>query len=169
MNNVKIPTVSADFLNTINTSIPFMVWGRPGYGMLHHVKSHFETSDYHVHRVIASNVSPSDVDAIPVLTETGVAFKEANWLSGLNNIRDVDGKKIVLIFDDITSSSASGAKVFSKAVMHREVLGFTLAEDDIVVGMGMLDSNGSPMDSLVPSIIYNHMVHYAPDLSHKAA
>ena len=169
MINEKIPTVSADFLNNINMSIPFMVWSRPGNGTLHHVMSHFDSSAYHVHRIITPQVSTADVGFIPVLLETGVELKEADWLTKLNTIREVEGKKIVLIFDDVSSATPSGAEVFGNAVLHRETMGFKLAEGDIVVGMGLLDPNGNPFNSSIPRLVYNHLAHYAVDFTLKAA
>lgn len=169
MINEKIPTVSADFLNTINTSIPFMVWARPGNGTLHHVMSHFDSSVYHVHRVVTPQISGADVGVIPVLLETGIEFKEADWLTELNKARDVDGKKIVLIFDDVSSATSSGGEMFGKAVMNREAMGFKLSEGDIVVGLGLLDPNGNPFNSSIPRVVYNHLAHYAVNFKLKAA
>lgn len=170
MTNEKIPTVSADFLNNITTSIPFVVWALPGNGNLNHVMIHFDSSIYQVERIIMPRVDHSLFLTVPVLGEDhSVSKYVSNEIQTIKDSRDASGKTLVLVFDDLSNSTVAGSRAFYDAVVNRKFGGIELNDSDIVLALGSVDSDGTLLTGVIPTPLMNHLAHYVLERQKVAA
>jgi hypothetical protein len=165
MNNQKIKTVKAGFLNEIDTTKGFMVWSRPGNGSVTHIMDHFHQSAYHVTRIATSHIEKSDL-----LTPTvDGQLMLANFIEAARQAQEINGKKLVFIFDELSNASPAGVEAFSKAVLERNVLGLELVDGAVILATGMLDPKGNPFMGDIPRTLYTQLPHYVIDFKREAA
>ena len=165
MTKQKIKTVKAGFLNEINTEKAFVIWSRPCNGSLTHVTSHFHQSAYHVVRIQTSYIDSSDL--ITPIVDGKLLL--ANFIESARQAREINGKKLVFIFDELSNSAETGITAFSNALLERNVLGLNIVEGDILLATGMLDPNGNPFESSIPRNISNQLAHYMIDFERESA
>jgi len=159
MNAKNIPTVQADFLDKINLNVSSVVWAGAGTGALATVVNHFDKPEYHVQRVIMQRVDYETFMAPPVLgDDKKISHHISNEMKAVDKARE--GKKLVLIFDDLSSSTVAGSRAFYDAVVNRKFGGMDLKETDIVMAVGKLDSEGNMINDVVPMPLMNKVAHY---------
>ena len=138
----------------------YIFWSRPGNGTLHCLNNHFDSSEYLVHRIITPHISPLDLKPLPVLGQHGeVSHVISNEFQDILKSRDVDGKKLVLIFDEISNATEAGANVLYNAAIHRKFGDIELNDDDIVICAGMCDPKDNPYFGDLSRVFYNKMSH----------
>lgn len=143
----------------------YIFWSRPGNGTLHCLTNHFDADEYFVHRVITPNISSLDLKPLPVLDQQGsVSYFIPNKLSDIQTARDVNGKKLVIIFDEISNATVAGANALYDAVFYRKFGDIALNEDDIVICAGMCDPNDNPYFGELSRAFYNKMSHCILDM-----
>jgi hypothetical protein len=163
MKLAQLKTVTPNFINNIDKTIPFVVWSRPGSGALAHVMEQFNVLDYHILRISTPVVDESDIlqhfdmkhDEHPLPNSIEAARKDVE-----NN-----GKKLVVIFDELSFATKHAVFAFNTAFMDREVLGLKLHKDDVILGMGTLDEDNKPLSDTIHFTIYNHLRHYVIDFN----
>jgi hypothetical protein len=159
MNAKNIPTVQADFLDKINLNVSSVVWAGVGTGSLATVINHFDKPEYHVQRVIMPRVDHETFMVLPVLGENQ---KISHYLSDEMKVLEKaqESKKLVLVFDDLSSSTVAGSRAFYEAVVNRKFGGISLKDTDIVMAVGTLDSEGNMINDVVPMTLMNKVAHY---------
>jgi hypothetical protein len=159
MNAKNIPTVQADFLDKINLNVSSVVWAGVGTGALATVMNHFDKAEYHVQRVIMPRVDHETFMVLPVIGENQkISHYVSDEMQAVEKARE--GKKLVLVFDDLSSSTVAGSRAFYDAVVNRKFGSIDLKETDIVMAVGKLDSEGNMINDVVPMPLMNKVAHY---------
>lgn len=159
MNAKNIPTVQADFLDKINMNVSFIVWAGVGTGTLATVMKHFDKPEYHVQRVIMPRVDHDTFMVLPVLGDNQkISHYVLDEMEAVEKARE--GKKLVLVFDDLSSSTVAGSRAFYDAIVNRKFGGMVLKETDIVMAVGTLDNEGNMINDVVPMPLMNKVAHY---------
>lgn len=165
MTKQKIQTVKAGFLDNINTEKAFVVWSRPGNGSVTYLMDHLGDPVYYGNRIATSHLDYSDL----VNPEINGKVLLPNFIEAARQAREINGKKLAFIFDELSNASPAGIEAFTKAVMERNVLGLELAEGDIVLATGMLDPKGNPFMGDIPRSLFNSLAHYSIDFERQHA
>jgi len=153
----EVTLLKADQLNQIDTSKSFILWSHLGVGSCTLLMEKFSSDEYHVHRIISPIFSDHDLLSLPMV---GGAFAHQKWLSDLAEIR-ASGKKLVLMFDEISHPSGCSAETFTNAIINRVLGHLPLDPSDIVLGIGRIDNDGSMVDEFIPNEALLAVEHYA--------
>jgi hypothetical protein len=168
MNAKNIPTVQADFLDKINLNVNFVVWAGVGTGSLATVINHFDKPEYHVQRVIMPRVDHETFMVLPVLGENQkISHYLSDEMKALKKAQE--SKKLVFVFDDLSSSTVAGSRAFYDAVVNRKFGGIELNDSDIVLALGSVDSDGTLLTGVIPTPLMNHLAHYVLEREQVAA
>jgi hypothetical protein len=165
MTKQKIQTVKDGFLDNVNKEKAFIVWSRPGNGSVTYLMDHLGSPVYYGNRIATSHLDYSDL----VNPEINGQVLLPNFIEAARQAREINGKKLAFIFDEISNSSPAGIEAFSKAVLERNVLGLELSEGDIILATGMLDPKGNPFMGGIPLPIFNSLSHYVIDFERQHA
>lgn len=161
MNTKNSPTMQASFLDRINKNVGFVVWSGIGTGSLATILDYFDKPEYQVQRVIMPRVSNDTFMVMPVLdANKQIGQYISNEMQAIKTARDTSGKKLVLIFDDLSSSTVAGSRAFYDAVINRKFGGIDLNDTDIVLAVGSLDSEGNMINNVIPQMLLNKVSHY---------
>lgn len=152
----EVTVLKADQLDQIDTSKSFIFWSHIGVGAVTLLTEQFASAGYHVFRIISPIFSDYDLFSLPM---PGGAFAEQKWISELRSIRD-SGKKLVLMFDEISQPTKASLDVFDKAVVERVFSSIKLNDDDIVLGVGQIGSDGHLVDTFIPNETLSFVEHY---------
>lgn len=154
-NEVKV--IKADQMGQIDTSKSFILWSHLGVGSCTLLMEQFGSDEYHVHRIISPAFSEYDMLSLPML-DGSVA--EPKWVAELASVRE-SGKKLVLMFDEISNPSKASSDTFKRAVVNRMFGKMTLHPDDVVLGIGRIDTDGHIVDTLIHDKVLTTVEHYA--------
>lgn len=137
----------------LSSGIPFIVWSERGIGKLTLLTSVAESAGFHVIR-LSSNI----MDAL----DFGKCDADFQWKSSfVKDVEDArkDGKKVAILFDELSAATDAAYEAFSKGVLFKEVGAIKLEDGDIVFGSGLVDSNGNFVNKLIYPVI-NRVAHY---------
>lgn len=161
MNAKNIPAVQSNFLDKINKNMSFIVWSGIGTGSLATVMDYFDKPEYKVERVNMPQIKHDTLMEIPVIEENDkISYHLSNEMQAVKNARDTSGQTLVLIFDDLSSSTVAGSRAFYEAVINRKFGGIELKPSDIVFALGKFDSEGDFINNVIPTSMLNNVAHY---------
>lgn len=160
----SIQAVKPEFLDRINKDVGFMVWLRPGNGLITHVEERFNKNEYYLVRVCASQLSVQDTLPLPVLErDKNVVVVLNDFVDKARKARDEDGKKLIFLFDEMSYATPTGVDEFASALLDRKLLGLELKAGDFVFGSGRLDADGNQLFGGIPLPLINRVAHYVID------